>query len=84
MFWSAKNSVANFSCQSLLLGTNVPNEALLRALYEEYGMRRVGERQIQHKAKLSAIFGIETTLWVPYFSYSMGLGNALTGIENLL
>ena len=26
MFWSAKNSVAIFSCQSLLLGTNVPND----------------------------------------------------------
>ena len=24
MFWSAKNSVAIFSCQSLLLGTNIP------------------------------------------------------------
>ena len=26
MFWSAKNSVAIISCQSLLLGTNIPND----------------------------------------------------------
>ena len=42
----------------------------------------VGERQIQHKAKPSAIFHLEITLQVLYLMYSMSLGSALTVMEN--
>ena len=38
MFWSAKNSVAIFLCQYLLLGTNVPKDSACAYKFTLKGM----------------------------------------------
>ena len=63
MFWSAKNSVAIFSCQSLLLGTNIPNDTINWQLF--CYPQTAGSQLLTSNIEkiLSVDYGLQTQFW---------------------